>query len=788
MNGPFGWARFGNVGGGHRLIESRGVDEKILEQIRWHSDLPPQAVSGWSGFFAGYRKGDHYVVQRTVPDITAQRPGMVATSMSVHPIESLVDTSLTQLKTTIPASAGEFPANLPTGGFQSHAALGAAVDLLSSGHPAYWLGDALFDRALEELWDLLAPIDRSSLVFGLLFSPTSVPYPTGEDSLQIYLVPERLRPRFGDANVIDPALAPALSATSQAIFESNSVIGAQLEIATPTLREWRLLAATDGYLERIDQLSGDEARSCIHLLARLTTSADEGQQSKAAVTRHLAAITPGAPFAHLRGCRNLPLDRFQGLEIGDLVSVWSNEVLNDPNRTADLAAAVASLPEGQEFETLLGKALAVCASDGEFVIEHFVNLVNDNDRTTFRWLAHTIQSWEIDDALANALVNDTTHWVHAEAEVCRLAHTHAATCPTIDPIAAWEAHLSIETQRARSRSRLADRCPTKSIIEAALKFEDAHLTELAGSAALEAPELLEPATPVNPRWRAIWAAAVESGADPWQWIKPSEAVGPVFEALLDGEESLEQIAQNLARVEGVHVFDVPRRAELWARLQEPERSGVLKRTALAATLRGGLTTAMEAPLLSAVCTEANFRAAAALDVEAAIEALSRLAPSCEPDCARAIVESSSLDGHGPRFGRVISANRWTDVAKFVVASGRSDLGSVAQECRHLLSGLDRFLISFGSSGQPTPAEVSDGLLDLATTLYPAGPQERSLWERAGGRVADLEMSGTGREQWSIAIRSINAGASGTPALSNLLDGMVDDYQSNDSLRKLRGAV
>ncbi len=519
MTEAVGRARFGNSGGGHRLLESSGVPEELLEEIRWYTDLPPHAITTWAPFFVGYRKDNYYIVQRTSPDLGAERPGMVETIVAVHPVASLGDVSLAQLKMPVWTSTSSVERDdrdpMPPG-------VGPSIDLLSSGSAVYWIGEASFDSAVERLWDLMGPTDRANLVFGLLFSPTSIPYPCGGRSIALYLVPNGLRSRFEDATIIDSDRPPAPGATARAVFTGDTTLAEQLSIAKPSLNQWRMLAVVQDYVDQVESLGPDEVRSCAHLLGSLTAVADDGLDVKERIVARLKAVSPNASFAHIRGCRNLPFDRLPGVTLVGIVDLWTNEVFSDPNRLTDLGAAIASLETGgaDEFENALGSSLrAECLAVADNVIEHLHAAIILGDQRSFSWLVDTTQSSMIDGSLAATVGPDSAAWLHDEAHRHAMPETHASACPNDDPIEAWEAHLAIVGHTAESRGRLASRCEPSQLVEAALRLGDRHLVDFAGAAAIVIPEALEPARSANRNWRAILAAATKRGADPWTWIE-----------------------------------------------------------------------------------------------------------------------------------------------------------------------------------------------------------------------------------------------------------------------------
>lgn len=70
-----------------------------------------------------------------------------------------------------------------------------------------------------------------------------------------------------------------------------------------------------------------------------------------------------------------------------------------------------------------------------------------------------------------------------------------------------------------------------------------------------------------------------------------------------------------------------------------------------------------------------------------------------------------------------------------------------------------------------------------SSLYPLGPNEQSLWERAGGDARQLDVSGNGMTQWRRAFRELAKGVGGVSAKSLLL-AALDDYSNNTHLQAL----
>ena len=83
-------------------------------------------------------------------------------------------------------------------------------------------------------------------------------------------------------------------------------------------------------------------------------------------------------------------------------------------------------------------------------------------------------------------------------------------------------------------------------------------------------------------------------------------------------------------------------------------------------------------------------------------------------------------------------------------------------------------------------EKWEGLLELGAELYPGGPDDRGLWERAGGDDADLSTRGDGRSRWRRAVRDMRNGRG--PSASTLLGAMMDDFPKNERIPHLAGIL
>lgn len=76
----------------------------------------------------------------------------------------------------------------------------------------------------------------------------------------------------------------------------------------------------------------------------------------------------------------------------------------------------------------------------------------------------------------------------------------------------------------------------------------------------------------------------------------------------------------------------------------------------------------------------------------------------------------------------------------------------------------------------------------AATLYPKGPIERGIWERAGGDLSTITLAGTGRSMWWSALRDLEQGGGGHSInFMSLIVAMREDYPTNEMLARVDAA-
>ena len=77
------------------------------------------------------------------------------------------------------------------------------------------------------------------------------------------------------------------------------------------------------------------------------------------------------------------------------------------------------------------------------------------------------------------------------------------------------------------------------------------------------------------------------------------------------------------------------------------------------------------------------------------------------------------------------------------------------------------------------------LLTLMSELYPSGPEDQSIWQRAGGDLSKLALNGSGHASWFAALRTLRLGGGGAITHASLLDRVYEEFPHHPGVTAAR---
>jgi hypothetical protein len=331
----------------------------------------------------------------------------------------------------------------------------------------------------------------------------------------------------------------------------------------------------------------------------------------------------------------------------------------------------------------------------------------------------------------------------------------------------------------------------------ALQTAEPRILRIAAEAVARTPQLLKDVDLSSGPAQQLWAQALGLNVETWRGPRdPQRAFLAVIEDHLDGGMIHPELIGALSMTPVADLSGYARRAEVWTRVADPARTNLL-----AATARGWLDRAsdgevahapdpqLEAAILTGDRLDSTLRALPPTDVGSVARIVSVLPAVGEPRFLRWLASWAATRRLMPSrdaeaLGRLVFERRWSRIVDELVRlarMGRDDVTPTLRVCHDMIGIFTRWSLGLSAVSYEDKWIV---LEDLASDLYPTGPDHNEIWGRAGGRGADLQSVGSGRSRWRDAIAQMRRGRRPRPA--ELLDEMRRDYPHNDQVRHLAG--
>ena len=381
-----------------------------------------------------------------------------------------------------------------------------------------------------------------------------------------------------------------------------------------------------------------------------------------------------------------------------------------------------------------------------------------------------------------------TQWRHSHAE---------AAAAAFEPREAVRRQLTLDFDATDDSPlrRAVRRTQPDQLIALAIEFADSRLVALAAAGAASQPTLLSAVDVTTTVGQEIWAGALAINTYAWSGpAEPRDALYRLLESVLASERVISQLLLALSRSPLADLSKFPNRSAIWGRLDDDARGGFLAATAdawLAGLTQGVSGSVPELELEDSILETARLSPfleyCANQDVACGVQLFSTL-PNAQENSfvawlARVFDCCNCLSAPAIEcLGQVVVTRRWPRALATLVQqfrNGRRDLLSALRICNSMLSVWDRYRLGITSLSK---ADKWAAFGAVAIDLYPSGPDHDELWERAGGRNADLENQGKGSARWQAALQGIDRGR--PPIRASLLRVMRQDYPLNAKLQFL----
>lgn len=812
-------ALYGEYRGAHSLLAASGDDEVSVEIVQ-RLDLPDTAPPGveWSPFLRGFPYRDRYVLSRTFRDTGASRGGMVFSHALLARLDEIVETAdLRPLLELFATSDRQRPDVATVEVVRTEVQLPYASDLMGVAEAlgtngrlsVVRLGHIGFDALVVALWARLLPGIRRGFAFRLSFDPRDLvetPVPA------LVCTPQSMAVRWSDYPVVRSATSREPTSLATAILSGHGnaapllTFMQELGLKPATFHDLRL--AEKAYLLNIGEPTLDRRIGAVRLIETLSPDSRAGEEGKKVIVRRLCDLVPAARAEEVLLLRNLQLSGFPSpSRVWETLKTWATKNSFPQDQDVDmlsvLADATTSTAAVQEWRTAVLDGLAVAAdSRKSFFSDAFWRWLQVRPEIVAAFFQRIPAKAGVEERLVVAMPPKLKKSAAETLAVLALSRgwfvMHGAVMSAVcDPLGALRRQVAVDADEANVEGLKAAlrRAMPSEIVECALEIDDPRVPQLAAEVVAKKPEMLAGVDISGLNAQAIWREALTIDANSWRGpANPATAFHTMLDGLLDKGEADPTLIDLLSSTPLANLGSYPRRPEVWSHI-----AGVSRRNLLVATANGWLRSASstevpfvpEDTLQSAILENDEF--------DATLDELM-------PDRIGAVVGIVSvLDGYDERrflgliedmtlrtssltradaeaIGRLILEREWENAATDIVGrykAGRRDLRPTLSTCYRMIGFWDRYTLDLEAVSE---SEKWQFLESLATELYSGGPDDQGLWERAGGKDADLPSKGDGRARWGKAMRDVRNGKG--PAPSALLADMMEDFPNNEQIGHL----
>lgn len=808
-------AVYGEVNGGHGLRRCSG-DAGFARRIAARLDLPSNPPPGviWSPYVSGFADGRFFVVARTFPDTEAPRGGMVRSHALIASLEEIG--TFADLGSLFGRLGDNMDQPPPPTGFDIHDGSSAARALpelnglanrlvARSGGPVVRLGMEGFDDLVAALWANLWPEARPGFAFRLSFSPQDVvetPPPV------LISTPASLSARWpGDR------IAPAGEAVTSGSLAAAALAGTG--DATPVLTFGRSLGAdlrSVGVLSRLHRTKtlAEEGRTfgdlvgAVRLVDTLSPNDKEGALFKASLMQRLCSALQGCSAGDILMVRNLSFSGFSrpGSFWEGIQRWWSGPGLAPGDDRTVAAILEAAADEGGATEpwrdaVFAGIQTAARNGGAAFALAAWRWMIETPAALNGLWTilpAEPALERRIAETMPQILSEPVAQDLLQRARQSGWLRLHGAVlAATHEPFEAGRLQLEADMapDHTEGLSFALARATGTEIIKLAVETQDSRIIQMAAARVAQEPVLFSKASGGDKGNQRVWDASIRLSTATWD--APADPFGQrnvALDAWLDGGDIHLPLLEAWAATPLADLSGYPR--------AETVLSGRIIDTAFGdATARGWLRRAvageveapgevltrilLSSPELAATLARLDSNVAAALRV---ITALPELDENRFVGWIGAVLAGGATftTASAETIGLLILTKGWKRTLDTLIAkaSGRTDVKPALRICKSMIGFFTLWTLDLS---QPTLAEKWDSFAQLASELYPSGPDQDALWRRAGGKDADLPRHGNGRAVWRAVLEQVRLGRG--PSALKLLREMTADYPKNPDLALLQ---
>lgn len=828
-------AFYGEVNNGHGCLFSTIEDSSLNAFLIAFTDRPGAFPAGLEmmPYYSGMKYNGFYIFTLTFPDENARRGGIVFTHALILEVGDLEH--INNLENLFRLFCNEIPAErhsltvlsfeqskLNTSEFSETVPsyIIKSVQMLAGGKtPIVFCGDSEeFIKMMSAVWKGLPISFRSKISFTSGFVASNIDKTKTFIHFQGDLI-DALH-NIEHISGIDSAPETIEGVVEKFILkpQTDSNFEAFLSELNVDLTDWNILKfsakAYEAYSEFL-QLDNDALKQLIRFVAKISPNRINGKDIKdKQITALSDRVLTGQEY-NVKSLRNLPLESFDSgeLKIGTAVKSFVDHQFGIKTFNNNLIAEVLTIANGENpkiwwHTAVLAGLHAAIASKKASCFQNIWSLLAGTDEVYSIILDSLPYTSEYEDLLVKNMPKDIS--AHVAEKLIVIANTrrwqilHAnlllAYLPAEDALLkqfAFEKEIARETFEGTDMILL--KVTDNDLLEIALQTRDDYFINEFVKRILLNAVLLNDLDIRNQLWVHIWSLSLEQTNDlDYGIVDLPEKIEILINEISEGKAVPELIIKKIAESPFADLTRIKNRANVWKYLKSDPLSLFLDATAnsllkdIASIGFSGVQ--LEVELNSFIASDqfmTGFLRKHKDDLDTVLalyEQIPNLKDRFLSDYIR-YFSGSIKDLQSERLGNLVRIKGYSDTAYalFQKAKSSNSYRIALNKCRGLLnlSFLDRLMYGHLFGQSLSREEIYSAFAEICIELYPKGPEDSDIWNRAGGDISKLFDSRSREQNWKAAINLLKNGGGGIKiSVQALIKTMMEDFPNNPQLKHI----
>jgi hypothetical protein len=829
-------AFYGEVNLSHGCLFSTVEDAELKTFLTGFTDRPSAVPAGivMQPYYSAIQHGKYYVFTLTFPDHTAQRAGMVFTHVLIIDIDDIeyvnnLDNlfshfckTITENKTSIqelviPISALEVNEALKT--FPEYVIQGAR-ELANGKLPISFCGKSeSFIRLITSVWLGLPYSFRAKMSFTAGFSTTNIG--TSKTIIHFQKNLEDLLRNSEFISDMNTNLVEVNSTVGKYILTPLS--GNQLEVfikgLNVDLKNWSILQlcakAYEGY-QNYSELSNDALKQLIRQLAKISPSKSDGKSIKDKVISEIKQRIDSAKEVNLKSLKNLPLDAFDSGEntISNAVKSFAEtELVKVSGFHDELMSEIIILSNKEDHSNWWHAAIKsalkkTIKNEHPTSIQNIWKLLVKSEDSLSVVLSFFPEESEYESLLIKhipkGIPQQTAEHFAKNIQKRKWILLHAYLLETyLTRKEALKQQFFLEKKLAlnsfEGSKHLVKDVNDKDLLSLVMETNEKFFIAEYARRSVKRPTLLKDLDINNQTWLSIWDnVLIETNNLEHGILNLSEKVEQTLNSIPEGMEVPNEIISQIANSKYADVSELKNRSNLWKYLPQNIKEIFLEATSNGLvkniSSKGLAGVIIEPELMNYISSDKYMTAVLRgyrADINTILEIYDYIANLKDSFLADYVkyYPNSLNDVQSARLGTLVLSEDFHLSAKQIFEKTKTDVSfKVAlTKCQGMikLGLLDTLLYGRLFGKTVSKGEVYSALIEISIQLYPEGPEDRNIWQRAGGDISKLHQHKSREENWRTAINLLmNGGGGKNISVKSLVSEMIEDYQNNSQLKEI----